>query len=320
MPIKILITGGSGFIGTNIVQYYLDSQFEVLNIDIVQPKFKNHNSIWHNVDINNYQLLYNEIKNFEPEYVIHLAARTDLDGKDLKAYDSNILGVDNLVKVLTQINSVKRVVFTSSMLVCEPGYIPKSTTEYAPSTIYGESKVLTEEIIRKLNLSFEWAIVRPTSIWGPWFNIPYRNFFEMLINKRYFHIGNKACTKTYGYIGNIIYQIDCILHADKTLVHKEVFYLGDYKPTNIKDWANEISAQLNFSILTVPYPIVKMAALFGDMLKALKLNFPMTSFRLKNMTTNNVVNLSNIEKIAPSLPYNREEGIKITLKWLKDNK
>jgi hypothetical protein len=104
------------------------------------------------------------------------------------------------------------------------------------------------------------------------------------------------------------------------LVHKEVFYLGDYKPTNIKDWANEISAQLNFSILTVPYPIVKMAALFGDMLKALKLNFPMTSFRLKNMTTNNVVNLSNIEKIAPSLPYNREEGIKITLKWLKDNK
>lgn len=317
---KILITGGSGFIGTNIIQNYLNSGNDILNIDFSPPKLKDHYSLWHNVDINNYELLYSEIKIFKPEFVIHLAARTDLDGKDLKAYESNILGVENLVRALSEINSVKRVIFASSMLVCKPGYIPKFNNEYAPSTIYGESKILTEKIIRKSNPSFDWAIVRPTSIWGPWFNVPYRNFFELVINKKYFHIGTKACTKTYGFIGNVVYQINCILFANKELIHQEVFYLGDYKSTNIAEWANEISSQLNFSIITIPYPIIKIAAFLGDLLKILKINFPLTTFRLKNMTTNNIVNLSNMEKIAPLLPFDRNEGIKMTLIWLKENK
>ncbi len=317
---KLIVTGGSGFIGTNIIQYYMDLGFEILNIDIAQPQIKNHYSIWRNININNYKLLFTVISEFKPEYVIHLAARTDLEGKDLKAYESNILGVENLVKVLSQVNSVKRVVYTSSMLVCKPGFIPKLNIEYAPSTIYGESKVLTEKIIRKSNSPFEWAIVRPSSIWGPWFNIPYRNFFEMVINKRYFHFGSNACTKTYGFVDNVIYQIDCILFADKKNIHQEVFYLGDYRPTNIKEWANEIASQLNYSILTVPFGLIKIAAFVGDLLQMLKFNFPITTFRLKNMTTNNVLNLKNTEKIAPLLPFNREEGIKKTLKWLRENK
>ena len=218
---------------------------------------------------------------------------TDLDGKNISDYDSNTVGTKNLIDVLNQTPSVKRVIFTSSMLVCKPGYIPKHSTDYAPSTKYGESKVLMEKIIRESTHNYEWAIVRPTSIWGPGFSEPYRNFFDMVINKRYFHIGSHSCTKTYGYVENLIYQIDSILSAPIEKIQGNVFYLGDYEPTNIRLWANEIATEVGIKIKIIPFSIIKLAALGGDILKLFGVKFPMTSFRLNNMTTNNVVDLSN---------------------------
>jgi nucleoside-diphosphate-sugar epimerase len=206
------------------------------------------------------------------------------------------------------------------MLVCKPGYQPKSPTDFAPSTIYGESKVKMEEIIRSENPGYEWTIVRPTSIWGPGFGVPYRNFFDMVMARRYFHIGNSACTKTYGYIGNVVAQIDAILNAPVDKTNHQVFYLGDYKPTNITEWADEIGKVLDIKIRTVPYSLVKLLAYTGDILKFAGVNFPMTSFRLQNMTTDNIVDLSNMKAILPQLPFSRIEGIKQTLAWIKESK
>lgn len=55
----------------------------------------------------------------------------------------------------------------------------------------------------------------------------------------------------------------------------------------------------------------------GDLLKIIGISFPMTSFRLKNMTTDNIIDLSATYKIAPNPPFTRIEGIKETLQWLK---
>jgi len=314
---RILITGGSGFIGTNLINDLINNEFEILNIDINPPKIKSHYIYWTEANINNYELLLSAVNDFQPTYAIHLAARTDLDGKSLKDYETNILGVENLIKVLNKTSSLKRVVFTSSMLVCKPGYIPKFNTDYKPSTIYGESKVLTEKIIQDSSHNYEWAITRPTSIWGIGFGVPYRNFFDMVIAKRYYHIGNRSSTKTYGYICNTIYQINQVLISPFEKIDKQIFYLGDYKPYNIEEWANEIAFELGVTIKKVPFNFIKLSALIGDVLKYLNINFPMSSFRLKNMTTNNVVELKNTQEIAPNLPSSRIDGIKKTLNWLK---
>lgn len=316
---KILITGASGFIGANIFQYYLQKNIDVFNIDKNPPIESTSNKYWKQVDITNFNEFKNAIQNFNPDYIIHLAARTDLNGKTIDEYVANTIGTQNIINACNSLTQLKRVIFTSSMLVCYPGYIPSHATDYAPSTVYGESKVQMEKIIRKENPKFEWVIVRPTSIWGPGFGIPYRNFFDMVINKRYFHIGNSACTKTYGYIENVVHQIDSILNAPAKRIQGQIFYLGDYEPTNIRTWANEIGTELGTKIKTIPYPLIKIAALGGDVLKQAGINFPMTSFRLKNMTTNNVVDLSNTKELAPNLPYTRKEGIRKTLEWLKQN-
>ncbi len=316
---KILVTGGSGFIGTNVVQYYLEKQAEIINIDIHPPRNKNHLARWVNVDLLDEEKTREVVKLFAPTHVIHLAARTDLNGKSLEDYAINIKGTLNLLKVLSQLKTIQKVIFASSMLVCRVGYIPVNDEDYSPSNIYGESKMQMELLLRKEDIPFKWLIIRPTSIWGPWFDTPYRDFFDKVYKRKYFNIKDKACTKTYGFVLNSVYQIDKLLNAET--LNGSMYYIGDEPPINISAWADEISEKLgNSKFISVPYYIFKFAALFGDVLKKASINFPMTSFRLKNMTTNNIIPLEKTYTITGELPYNREKAIDITLQWLNYNK
>ncbi|WP_291602644.1 NAD(P)-dependent oxidoreductase [Bacteroides sp.] len=318
---KILITGGSGFIGTNLIAYLLiKNTYCLLNLDREMPKITEHQSIWKQVDLCDKDALKKIVIDFSPEYVIHLAARTDLRGKELKDYDTNMLGVSNLLDVLELIPNLKRVIFASSMYVCIPGYMPKSFEDYAPHTLYGESKVETEKRIKTKNPKYTWSIIRPTSIWGPWFGEPYDKFFRIVLNRMYFHMGKRACEKTYGYIDNAIYQILSILKAPKEKVMRKVFYLGDYEAYDITEWANEIATCIGIKIPRIPYFLFVLAGWLGDILKLFGITFPMTSFRLKNMTTDNVHNLELIREIAPELPTSRQEGNKKTIEWINSQK
>ena len=313
---KVLITGGSGFIGTNLLLFLIE-KYEILNIDIRESNLTELQKYTSIVDITNYENFRNVVIGFSPDYIIHLAARTDLNGKFIYDYSANTVGVSNLMKIIHELPKLKKLIVTSSMLVCHTGYYPKNQFDYAPNTLYGESKVETEKIVWDNKPQCDWAIIRPTSIWGPWFGVPYRNFFDMVISRKYFHIGRKSCTKTYGYVGNAVYQIEQILFHETLNEDQKVFYIGDNPPTNIEIWANEIAAELNFDIKRVPFWMLKIAAYFGDLLKLFNITFPMTSFRLKNMTTDNTIDLSETYKIAPNPPYSRIDGIKATLQWLK---
>lgn len=314
---KILITGGSGFIGTNLIEFLRkDGANELLNIDIVPPKIKKHADVWKNIDLRNKSVLSKVIIDFSPDYIVHLGAKTDLNGKSLKDYDANMKGVSNLLDALEEVHNLKRAIFASSMYVCEPGYMPKDFEDYAPHTLYGKSKVETEKRIKNRNPKYTWSIIRPTSIWGPWFGEPYDKFFHIVLKHMYFHMGSRACKKTYGYVDNAIYQIMSILNADEKDVNKKVFYLGDYEPYDITEWANEIAKLAGIKIPYVPYLCFKIMAWFGDFLKRFGVSFPMTSFRLHNMTTDNIHNLEPIKAVAPNLPVSRIDGTKATLDWI----
>lgn len=317
---NILITGGSGFIGTHVVQHLIDNAADcrILSLDIVPPKIEAHRPFWQRVDICDKDALRRAVTDFQPTMVIHLAARTDLRGKTLEDYRANTLGVANLLEILDACPHLQRAIFTSSMYVCQPGYHPHNFEDYKPHTLYGESKVQTEELVKKADPHYTWAIIRPTSIWGPYFGEPYDKFFRIVLSHAYFHLGKRACKKTYGYVGNAVFQIFSILRAPATDVHRAVFYIGDYAPYDITAWANEIAAAVGIRIPTIPFFLFRIAALFGDFLKMLGITFPMTSFRLHNMTTDNIHDLEPIRRLAPTLPFSREEGTLRTIRWIKN--
>jgi nucleoside-diphosphate-sugar epimerase len=316
---RIIITGASGFIGTNLLEKFVNAGYLVQNIDIVRPRNHTYDVFWKKIDITKFNDLNEIITQFSPDYIIHLAARTDLNGKSIDDYSANTIGVSNVLEISKNVKNLKKLVIASSMLVCSLGYKQKDIFDYHPTTIYGESKVITEQTIWNNRPNCDWAIIRPTSIWGEWFGEPYKNFFDMIIRRRYFHIGKKSCTKTYGYVGNAVYQIEKILFSDTSEDNNKVFYIGDIPPVNIEEWANEIANLLKYKILKVPYGIVYIAAIFGDVLKKIKVSFPMTTFRFQNMTTDNIIDLSKTNIIAPDLPYSRIQGIKKTLEWINSN-
>lgn len=313
---KILLTGASGFIGTNLLEDLLKKGYEVKNLDWNEPKITARKNLWENINIINYDEFEKAVISFNPDYIVHLAARTDLDGKTLEDYDQNITGVENLMKIIHKLPNLKKIIITSSKFVTRNGYQIKNQRDYCPHTKYGESKVETETRVWNDIPDCDWCIIRPTSIWGPWFGVPYRNFFDMVIRRMYFHIGYIKCHKTYGYIGNAIYQIELLLFNETKDVNNKVFYIGDEPPYEINEWADEIAAELGFKIPTMPVWFVKCLAKFGDFLGFFHIHFPMQSFRFTNMTNDGINDMSNTYKIAPEMPYTRLEGVKKTIAWI----
>ena len=317
MKKRILVTGGSGFIGTNIIEFYKD-KCEVLNIDIETPKNINHNIFWEKVDILNIKSLNETFLNFKPDFVLHMAARTDLDGKSLEDYTANIKGVENIIEATNNTSSIKKIIFASSRLVCEIGYEPKNEFDYKPSTIYGESKIIGEKIVRNSKIKkADWLIVRPTSLWGPWFGVPYKNFFDTIERKLYYHPKGMSIYKKFGFVLNCVHILDVLL--EKHQLNTKTVYLSDFKELEIKTWADIISNHFHSKkVMQIPYFVLKMFSLIGDLLRKFGFkNPPLTSFRLNNLTTQMHYNTKEVESIVKELPFNLKQATKITFEWLK---
>lgn len=261
------------------------------------------------------------LEDVRPEVVLHLAARTDLGTREtLAGYAANIAGVDSLSDAIGRVGTVKRSICTSTQLVNRIGYRPASDEDFSPSTVYGESKVLTEETWRRQDgAGTTWSIVRPTTIWGPGMNPHYLTFFQMLRSGRYFHVGREPTLKSYGYVGNTAYQYLQLVKASAERVHRRVFNLADYEPIVLQAWAEEFRQRLDGPpIRTVPYWAAKSAAVVGDIVNALGVrSLPFNSFRLNNVITPHHADVERTREVCGALPYSISDGIALTAQWLR---
>jgi len=318
---RIFITGGSGFIGTNLIQALLLAGHTVLNFDLRPPRNLEHHSVFSAGDLLDFEKLAKQVESFAPEYLVHLAARTDLEGKNLAEYSANTQGVQNVIEATLSSKTLKRVLFASSRLVCKIGYSPVSDRDYCPTTFYGESKVVGEKLVREnaSRLPYAWNIFRPTSIWGPWFGTPYKEFFFSVLRSQYVHPLGQKIYKSFGYVGNAVYLVEKMLACEPEQIHQKTIYLADYEPIEVSEWARLIAMKSKLRPpREVPVWILRSLGLAGDLLKlAGWKNPPLTSFRVKNLLANMVYDTSQLEKLGGALPFSVETGIDLTLKWIE---
>jgi nucleoside-diphosphate-sugar epimerase len=316
--VRVLVTGTSGFLGGALASDLLRKGHAVGGFDVrgAPPKgvapFRG--------DLREAAAVREAFRAFRPEVVVHLAARTDLaETKDLGGYDANIGGVRNVVEAI-HAGGTGRAIFASSQLVCRVGYTPSSDTDYAPSTLYGESKVLTERIVREANGGgVAWCLVRPTTVWGPGMSAHYRRFLGMIARGRYVHVGASPLLKSYGYVGNVTHQLARLLEVPAEAVHGKTLYLADEPPLSVRAWANAIQHEMGARpIRTIPLGLARALARVGDSVNAAGWHsFPFNSFRLTNLLTEYRFDLSETLHLCGPAPYTMEAGVRELVRWFR---
>lgn len=318
---RILVTGGSGFIGTNLVDLFRRAESTaVLSYDISKPRCEGHAEHWVQGDLLAAERLLSVMKEFRPTHLVHLAARTDIDGQSMDGYRSNTDGVRVVLDCVTAYGGMQRTIFASSRLVCELGEPPTSDYDYYPPNCYGRSKVVGEQLVRAHDHQGEWVIVRPTSIWGPWGGAPYRDFFVTLARGTYVHPAHERIYKHYGYVGNTAYQMDRLLTAPAERVHGRTFYLADPEPIEVGSFAAAIRRALGLPHpRSAPVPLLRILARTGDALRSAKiLEPPLTSSRLRNLRTDMLFDMAEVDEIVGPLPFSLTEAIDNTIGYLRD--
>ena len=315
---RIFVTGGSGFIGTNLIESLVQAGYEVANYDSIYPRNPQHARLFKEGNILDKEQLDITVHDFRPELCVHLAARTDLNGATIADYDANTSGVRNMIAAAQSVGTVTRILFASSRYVHRTEVFPKHDDDYSPFTTYGESKVETERIVRSSGLEIPWAIFRPTSIWGPWFRIPYRTFFNTVRRGVYVHPRGRKISKSYGYVGNVVHQIEQFLFVDASKIDKQTFYVSDDRNMDVLEFAQLIQQAFGAPpIREVPLAVLRGLAIAGDVLKKMGVsNPPITSFRLSNLLTPMDYDLSLTTQVAGPSPYTLRAGVQSTVEWI----
>jgi GlcNAc-P-P-Und epimerase len=315
---KILCTGGSGFIGTHLIDSLLANNIEFINIDIAKPKKQTHDAYWCECNILDLDHLKKVFGEFQPSHVIHLAARATMEGKSLDDFRDNTVGTANVLDAIQITPSVTRTVITSSQHVRKPGSgYPKNDNDYEPHGLYGKSKVITEELTRNAKLACFWTIIRPTTIWGPLHPFLPSGLWRLMKQGWYFHPNDDKVLRSYGYVKNVVWQIERILEASEDIIGSRIFYLGE-KPIMQTDWIDAFSVAISgHKVTKLPKEFIHLLAYVGDSLNLLGIRFPMNSPRYFNLTTTNPVPIEPTYDAFGVPPYSFMEGIQGTVQWLE---
>jgi nucleoside-diphosphate-sugar epimerase len=314
---RFLITGGSGFIGTHLVEKLIRGASSVLSIDLNPPKLNHHHDRWMRCDILSIEQLGKIFDQFKPTHVLHLAAKANLKGQNIADFPENTIGTENVVHCVNASNYIERFIQFSTQYVVRPGIYPETEDFLLPYTPYGESKAEAERTIRK-RCNKCWVILRPTNVWGPMHPFFPYELWKFLRLGVYFHPGYKPVTKYYSYVANAVDQIMAITLADREKLSQRVFYLSD-PPIDNFEWMNAFSvAMTGKKVRQVPLGLWRFMAKTGDCLNRLGAKFPMSSDRLFRLTVEERIPYMAIIELAGPPKITLQEGVNRSVNWYMD--
>ena len=205
---KIVVTGGSGFIGSNLIKFLLKKKYFVINIDCLKYSAnpyntkrlnKNKNYVFFKLDLNNKNKIVKILKKYKPEGIFNLAAETHVDRSIDNPYNfihSNILGTYNLLESILKYKKKIKLVHISTDEVYGDVLVGRSDEEYPykPSSPYSSSKASSDHLVRAYIRTYKIPAIISNCCnnYGP------NQFPEKLIPKLIFNIINNKPLPIYG--------------------------------------------------------------------------------------------------------------------------
>ena len=302
-----LVTGGTGFIGSNISKFLVKKKYNVKifdnnsrgsinNIKNLKKKIK-----FIKGDIRNKILLNNALQNTDA--VIHLAYVNGTEffyNKPVQVLDIAVKGILNVIEGCIK-NKIKELYLASSSEVYQaPNKIPTDEHEslkipdiFNPRYSYGGGKILTELMgIHYGKKYFKKLIIfRPHNVYGP--NMGYEhvvpqfiNRFKSLKGKNFKIQGTGNEIRSFIYIADFLNGFNAILNRGK---HLNVYNIGTSEKIKIKDLAYKLSKIFKKKI------IIQKTSL------------------AKGSTKVRIPNINKIKKLGFVPKFNLDKGLKETL-------
>ena len=214
---KVIVTGGLGFIGSNLIEYLIGKNYFVINIDkssySANPynlkHLKKKKYAFYKIDIGNKKKLYQILKKYRPIGIFNLAAETHVDRSidDSKNFiKSNIIGVYNILEVLRKIKKEKRINIKLLHVSTDEVYGDLKSSQnasesfnYNPSSPYSASKASADQLIKAYIRTYgiKSTIVNSCNNYGP------NQFPEKFIPKITFNLLNNKSIPVYGTGNNL---------------------------------------------------------------------------------------------------------------------
>ena len=320
---KIIITGGSGFIGSNLVSYFLNKNYFVINIDKLSYSGNNYNI--HNLNKKNYIFIKSDINEkkvftktlikYNPTIVYNLAAEThvdrSIDGPEPFIH-SNINGVFNILEsmrsyIKTTKKKIKLIHISTDEVYGDILNKNKRADEnfpYKPSSPYAASKASADHLVKSYvrTYNFPAIISNCSNNYGP------KQFPEKLIPKLIFNIINNKPLPIYG----------------KGLNSREWIYVEDHcralEILSLKGKIGEnynIGTNNNLTNMQLTKLIIKIMKSKLSKINKIKIDF------VKDRPGHDIRYALNSKKIQNKLKWRAvtgiEGGLAKTIDWYVDN-
>lgn len=312
---KIAIIGGSGFVGTSLVER-LYSCFDVRILD----KALSHSfpKLFSYLDVTSISDLDNNLSN--DAAIINLAAehKDDVTPRSLY-YDVNVEGAKNICSIASAKN-INKIIFTSTVAVY--GFAPLNTGEsgkIAPFNDYGLSKSEAEQIYRRWQLEDPLkrtlVIVRPTVIFGERNRGNVYNLFKQIASGQFVMVGNGFNRKSLAYVENVVAFLEFSLSFAPGIHTYNYIDKPDLTMNQLVSFVNKTLCRSTIFKIRLPYWFGLLIGNIFDLVACiLNRKFSISAIRVKKFCSNSVYE-SAAHEIGFVAPIPLLKAIEKTLKY-----
>ena len=145
MERRVLVTGGSGLVGVNLLNGLVSRFDSNPNSDLKPHHSAAQTSFWEQVDLLSMDTLVSVFEEFRPNHIVNLAARAECDEETAaeKANGADTYCTDNGLKAVKSISGAECVIITSAQFVINKGKdLSERKEDYFPVNVDGKRKIL----------------------------------------------------------------------------------------------------------------------------------------------------------------------------------